>query len=990
MLALVVGIAAASRGSDCAAAAPTGRGGGFRIDSWTTDQGLPSDSVVGVLQTRDGYIWISTNAGLARFDGVRFVVFNSRNTPELASDGCGRLLEDRGGALWIPTMGGGITRLAGGRFIGYGKADGLSLEYVTVMLEDRAGRVWIGSNDKLHVFEQGRFASVGPEQGLAAPRPQPLFEDDEGSIWLLGADGQVGRWRDGNYRPWHAGEAPLAGVDGPFYSWPGRDGSQWIVQSQPNRLVRLRGTAATAVDVSRASPGDRVYRVLETRRGDVWIAMTESGLRLLPEGVAPIPSLDVLSGLITALTEDREGNIWVGTRAGLNRIKPKTFAMLAGADGLADERAWAVYEDSRGDVWIGTDSVLCRRHDGQISCYGTADGLAGYGPVSLVEDRQGRLWIGTTGGLSCFADGRFVNYRVRDGLSHDNVRALYEDRQGRLWIGTSAGGLNVYENGRFRAYTVADGLAANWVRYIHQDAAGDLWICTTGGVSRLRDGTITTFTTADGLSDDRVLTVHEAADGALWFGTYRKGLCRYKGGRFTTITAADGLIDDTILHILEDARGDLWISSSRGVFRVSRRALDDFADGRSRRVESVGYGKTDGLATTDCGGGTQPAGWKMRDGHLWFPTSRGVAIVDPGSLAPNTIPPPVLVEKLTYDGVEAALGGEAVLPPGTKSIELSYTALSFAAPEKVRFRYRLDGFQPDWVDAGTRRVAYYTQLSPGAYRFHVLAANDDGVWNESGASYDFRVQPHFYRTAWFYAACALLVAAAAWSIHRLRLRQTEARYAAVLGERGRIARELHDTVAQGFAGVSMQLEAVAARMIESPAQARENLDRARLLIRTSLADARRTVRDLRPTLLESGDLATSLRRAASALDGIDGMRVEVTVKGSARRIAPAVEDQLFRVGQEALTNAVRHGRSRAVRIGITYHRHSIELVVEDDGTGFAGAPPPSRDGGGLGLVGMRERMEQIGGRLEVESSPGHGTRVRAVAPVGEAAKGAKA
>jgi signal transduction histidine kinase len=343
----------------------------------------------------------------------------------------------------------------------------------------------------------------------------------------------------------------------------------------------------------------------------------------------------------------------------------------------------------------------------------------------------------------------------------------------------------------------------------------------------------------------------------------------------------------------------------------------------------------------------------------------------------------VVIEGATYDGVEAPLEGEVVLPPGTKSLELRYTALSFTAPEKVRFRHRLEGFDADWIDAGTRRFTRYTHLAPGVYRFHVLAANDDGLWNETGASYGFTVEPHFYQTTWFYAACIVVVVAAGWSIHRLRLRQTEARYAAVVAERGRIARELHDTIAQGFAGVSMQLEAVAARLPESPTEARENLDRARLLIRSSLADARRTVRDLRPQLLESGDLAASLAAAASAITASGGIRVDVDVRGARRKLPPGVEDQLFRVGQEALANAVRHGKPRAVNIRVTYDRRGVELVVEDDGIGWSGAPPPARDGGGLGLVGMRERMEQIGGHLEITSESGRGTRVRAVARLGE-------
>jgi signal transduction histidine kinase/streptogramin lyase len=681
------------------------------------------------------------------------------------------------------------------------------------------------------------------------------------------------------------------------------------------------------------------------------------------------------SGPIAAIAADREGNVWVGTSGGLTRIKPRSFASFANAKGLENERTWTVFEDRRGDVWFGTDSIVWRWHDGRIDRYGPDEGLPAFGVTSFAEDADGALWIGSNGGLSRFDGAGMVTLRKSDGLPDDHVRALYEDREGRLWIGT-LNGLAVKDHGRLKCYTTADGLPGNWVRSIHEDARGDIWLATTSGLSRLHDGAFTSFRTKDGLADDRVMAIHETADGALWFGTYRGGLSRLKDGRFATISHASGLHDDTVLTIQEDGRGTFWMSSPHGVFRVGRGELDAVADGRSRAVTSVAYDKSDGLPTTDCGGGTQPSGWRARDGRIWFPTSRGVAVLDPERVRVNTIAPAVHVEDVLYDRVHAGGPERVVLPAGTKSVELHYSASALGAPDRVRFRYRLEPFDSDWVDAGSRRVAYFTALRPGTYRFHVTAANESGVWNPTGAVYDLRVEPFFFETSAFAAVVITAIALLVWGAYRLRLRQVESRYAAVLSERGRIARELHDTIAQGFTGVSMQLEAASARLAGAPEAVRDNLDRARSLVRTSLNDARRSVRALRPHLLESGDLATSLRAVAEQLTSGTEVRSSVRVHGSKRRLPLPIEDTLFRMGQEAMTNAVRHGACRTLQITLDVKDGTITLTVEDDGSGF----DPSRTENGSGITGMKERIERLGGTLLLKSEPGRGTHLVASVP----------
>ncbi len=959
----------------------------FFVRSWRTDEGLPSDAVNAVTQTRDGWIWVATNAGLARFDGVRFTVFDHRNTPALQSDGCGDLREDRDTALWIGTMGGGLTRYRDGRFTPFGREAGLDFEYVGRMFEDAEGRLWIGSSGGLYLRDGERFVKVAGTRGFPADFPQftaAFAQDEDGWVWFLSSDSRLFSWKAGVLRTREQAPPPVpASVEWPYNLFLLGADDWWTAESLPTRLFHVVAGIAVEIPVAPVSPTDRIRHVRKAADGTVWVGLTESGLRRIrgDRVLAVGPGDGLPSGDITSLLLDHEGSVWAGTPAGLARVTPMLFATIGAAQGLPTDKTWAVFEDSRGDVWFGTEVGAARLHEGRIETLAAAGTIPGLGVVSFTEDRNGAVWIGSTRGLARYEDGKATRFTTADGLTHDNIRALYADREGRVWIGTSAGGLNVYEDGSFRAIRARDGLAADWVRWIEQDREGAIWACTNGGISRIRGGEITSWTVADGLPDPLVLTMHQDPAGDLWFGTYRGGLLRFRDGKFQAVTTAAGLVDDSILRVLEDASGRFWMTTGRGVFRVDRSALTDFLDGRGSSVPSAGYGKRDGLPTPDCSGGTQPAGWRARDGRLWIPTSRGVALLNPADVHANDLPPPVVLEATLLDGAPAGSpGGEIEIPAGTRSLELRYTALSFRAPERVRFRYRLQGYDDGWVDAGTRRSAFYTTLPPGSFQFQVIAANEDGIWNEEGAAAVLRVDPHFYQTIWFYALCALVAGSLIWTAHRFRLRQVRARYAAVLTERGRIARELHDTIAQGFAAVSMQLEAVAGRLPDIPAEARESLDRARLLVRTSLADARRSVRALRPHALESGNLAASLRQVASALTTGTGTTATVEVSGRQRPLPPETEDNLFRVGQEAMTNAIRHGKCRSLRARIAFLRSGTELTVEDDGIGFEGEPPPSAEGGGLGVPGMRERMERLGGRLEITSEPGRGTRVRAFAP----------
>jgi len=970
---------------------------GFHAQTWTTEQGLPGDTVRAVQQTRDGYLWIATQAGLARFDGVRFQVFNQQNVKEFRTNECSELLEDRAGQLWIGTIGGGLVRYAAGKFTSYGRAEGLPTDVVIRLFEDRTGRLWITAYESLTVFEGGKFTTFNTADGGRSVYALPFYEDEAGRVWFYNSRGAsfmnsaaLGFYEGGRL---HTGDEAARLFPRKFETksggFPVRD-AFWMQTPETRTLTRVPFTPGGAptpevkygADIA---PG----RAYEDAHGRLWITTNQQELFLLSDGVfRRVTSNALPRGAINALHADHEGNLWLGTSNGLTRLKAQAFAAYTVADGLAHESPWTIFEDSRGELWIGTSGGLNRWHDGGFDTYTTREGMAGSAVVSIAEDTStGRLWFGSTDGLTSYRDGRFQAYARREGLLNENVRAVLVDRRARLWVGT-VGGLHLFEGERFKPYTTAQGLAHNSILFMHEDASGALWIGTPNGLNRLRDEHFEVFNTKDGLGSNIVIGAHETGDGALWFGTLGGGLARFKDGRFKAITSTAGLADDTITRVLEDDAGNFWMGSTRGVLRVSLKDLNDYADERARSVTCVVYGKADGLPSIDCSGGTQPAGWRTRAGALWFPTAQGVAVIDPSRLARNEVAPPVVIENLVVDRAPVALAEGLRLPRGSRAVEIHFTALSFIDPSKVKFRYMLEGFDRDWVEAGARRDAFYTNLPPGSYRFRVLAANDDGVWSDGSAMLAFTLPPYFYQTRWFYLVAAMLTAASMWGVYQLRVRQLKHEFVAVLEERNRIARELHDSLAQGFTSISIHLEALSAKMGAPHDAAREHLNQARLLVRSSLAEARRTVRDLRSELLEAGDLAAALSQVAGQLTAGTNVSAQVTVAGASRHLPARVESNLLRVGQEALTNAVRHAGARTVRARLEYGDGHVRLRIEDDGQGFdVHTTDAASNGGGFGLRGMRERLTQIGGTLSVESLPGQGTKITAAVPLGENGNG---
>ncbi|MEP7340012.1 MAG: two-component regulator propeller domain-containing protein [Acidobacteriota bacterium] len=768
----------------------------YRHDVWGVEQGLPQTSVQTLLQTRDGYLWFGTIEGLVRFDGVRFTIFDKSNTPVMKNHNAQALCEDRAGDLWIGTSG-GLLRYRAGSFTLYTTAEGLASNLIKTLYEDRAGQLWIGTDGGgLNRFTAGAFTLFTSTDGLPGNYVSSLTEDAAGALWI-GTNAGLGRFKDGSF-------SAFGTKDGLSSAWVSalfadRAGALWVgTDNGLNRLQHGRWTVFTTKD---GLSINNILSVYEDRQGSLWVGTRGGWLNRFGQGrfTAFAAKEDLLNTSVQAIHEDREGNLWVGGQAnGLNRFSVGKFTTYTTAEGLSYDVTNTIQEDRQGNVWIGTIGGLSRLSNGVFTNFGIRDGLSHSRVMAFTEDHDGNLWIATGDGkLNRFRDGRFSLFAAQSQLPKNMIRAVYEDRAGALWIGTGGSGLSRCQAGQCVTFTTQDGLAENFIRIVTEDRAGNLWIGTrTNGLSRFKDGRFTNYSSRDGLAKEAVLSLYEDGAGYLWVGTYGGGLSRIKDGRITTYTVREGLYDDVAHQILEDGRGNLWISCNKGIYRVSKHELNLVAEGRLKSVTSVAYGLEDGMKSRECNGASPPSGWKTRDGRLWFPTIKGVVVIDPEHLEFNTLPPPVAIDRMLVDKQPVSPGQAAHLPPGEGDLEFHYAGLSFVAPEKVRFKYKLEGFDKDWVNADARRVAYYTNIAPGQYHFRVVACNNDGVWNEAGATLDFYLAPHLYQTFWFYALCLLAGILAGIALYRLRVNRMKAREVELLWQVNEQTRELREEVAE--------------------------------------------------------------------------------------------------------------------------------------------------------------------------------------------------
>lgn len=980
--------------------ASLGGGARFRIDVWESDDGLPQNSVISMIQSEDGYLWLGTLYGLARFDGIRFTVYDESTTPGLSSSPIVTLFEDRRRNLWIGTESSGIVLVQEGAVLrpdfGRNERD----RRVAAVCEDSAGAVWLLSADgRLARFSDGvvriwsaREVKVGSARSIVSDRSGLLRIGTSDGLFTLDPDADL-----------ESSALPLTqthAFDKLDYLLASESGGYWLLA---DGHVQKWSADSMELDFGLYPWGNTVVSAAcEDRQGNLLVGTQGGGVYWYnSDGMAThISKSQGLSyDYILSLHVDREGNLWVGTDGGgLNRVKREEFESLSQSQDLVIQ---SVDADAQGAIWMGVNRIgsdargAARWKDGELKWFGPREGLLSSAVRSVFVDRRQQVWAGTWGaGLFQFQDERFRRVTLPKGID-PKIQAIHQDRSGMLWVGTQAG-LARWNGEEWQVIAFENGFPKAPVRAIADDADGNVWIGTSGaGLIRIGSGKMTEYHVTDGLPSEEVSSLYVDEENVLWAGTIGSGLARFQNGAWTRFTTREGLASNIVLYLVEDLDGYFWIGSNAGLMRIEKRVLNDFAKGLTAFTPCRVYTRLDGMPASECIG-FQPGACLAPDGRLWFPTIKGLVTVDPRALGSNAQPPPVVIESVLIDGLSQNANGlrakwlEALVVPASRErIEIHYTSLNLSAPELSRFKYRLEGHEAAWTEAGSTRIARYSKLPAGDYRFQVTASNEDGVWNEGGTSLGITIVPPFWRAWWFLSAGSLFcLGVTVGTVHfvstqRLqrqveKLRQKEA----IERERARIARDIHDQL-----GASLTQVALLGELVESDKDLPEEVEAHARQISQTARDTTKVLDEIVWTVNPSNDTLDGLinyvcKYVQEYLE-VAGIRFRLETPSHLPEvtISPEVRHNVFLASKEAVTNVVRHAHANSVRVQLSVQPRCFTLGIQDDGKALPGLDEDaarSRNG----LRNMRKRMEDVGGSFAFEPVASGGTLVRLTVPIG--------
>jgi signal transduction histidine kinase/ligand-binding sensor domain-containing protein len=951
--------------------------------SWKVREGFTKGRISSIAQTPDGYLWLGTEFGLLRFDGVRAVPWQPPQGQNLPSANIVKLLVARDGTLWIGTTK-GLASWKERKLIQYAELSG---QAVFALLEDHAGTIWASGRAST---DPGRLCAIHSGSSQCWGEDGVLYEDSKGNLWV-GVFRGLWRWRPGPPQ-FYSMPDELAGIHG-F----GEDDDGALLIGTHDGVKRFVDGKAVEYSLTGTAQRGPIYDLLRDHDGGLWIGTSGRGIVHVHQGRTDVfaESDSLSSDQTLRFFEDGEGNIWVASLNGLDRFREFAVPTFTESQGLSGSYVYSVLAATDGSVWLSTTGGLDRWKSGQITVYGKpgAHGkLNGQSPGSLFQDSHGRIWVAANRQFGYLENDGFVPISAVPG---GPVHGIAEDTAGSLWVANQ-------EPGLFRLLRSGEVQQFAWTTLGHKDLPpsviadplkGGVWVgFVNGGVTYFRDGEIRgSYTAADGLGEGRVDGFHFDGEGTLWIAT-EGGLSRLKDGHILTLTSKNGLPCDAVHWVTEDDLHSFWLYTACGLVRIARSELDAWATGadksRNLSIEATVFDSFDGVRSVATAGSFQPQVTKTSDGKLWFSSGDGVSVIDPRHLHLNKIPPPVHVEQITADhktyDLTSEANGSVRLPPRIRDLEIDYTALSLAAWEKVLFRYKLEGWDQDWQDAGNRRQAFYSNLPPGNYTFRVKACNNSGVWNEAGTSLDFYVAPAYYQTTWFRMLCVAAFLGLTLALYQLRLRyatqQVRGQMEARVKERERIARDLHDTLLQSVQGLILKFDAVA-RQIPKDEPARAALEKTLDHADRVMAEGRDRVRHLRANTVPYGGLPAAFQRVVEETPQGRETTFKTLVEGHVRMLHPMVREEAYCIGREALVNALTHSHGLQVEVEITYDARQFRLRVRDDGRGFD--PKILEDGGRpghWGLQGMRERCDRIGAQLKVWSGPETGTEIELTVP----------
>jgi len=948
--------------------------------AWTVGEGFFKGSVYAIAQTPDGYLWMGTEFGLARFDGIRTIEWQPPKGEHLPGGRIRSLLAARDGRLWIGTDE-GLASWKGEKLNHYAELAG---KFVLSILEDHEGTIWaaawgVESTDgRLCTIRDGRVGCYG-EDGRLSNGIDGLYEDRGGKLWAGNVDG-VWRWK-----PEPAKFFPMSIVTSSFAE--GNDGELFITTL--DGIKTLINEQAGPYLVRAAGEQSKFGKLLRDRDGGLWVGTYDGGLLHVHHGRTDRfrHSDGLSSDNVLYLFEDREGSIWVGTRNGLDRFREFAVPAITEKQGLSNSFVGSILQARDGSIWLGTLNGLDRWKNGEVAVYGKRDGLPDPSVLSLFEDQAGRIWVSTRRGVAYLERSKFV--RVPK-IASGSVVCIVGDGAGGVWISDQ---LSLYHlHGR----TVVEEIP--WIKLGHKDFAwtilpdpvrGGLWLgFRQGGVAYFKDHSVRlSYGREQGFGQGQVSGLKLEDDGAIWAAT-GDGLNLIRNGHTLRLSTANGLPCDLVHWVVEDNDHFFWLYTACGVVRVAHSELERWAADPKTSVSTTILDNADGVQSSVAPTDSNPMVAKSADGKIWFVPNEGVSVIDPRHLPFNNIPPPVHIEQILADDKLYDVRPGIDLPAKVRDVRIDYTALSLVAPEKIHFKYKLEGQDRDWKEVINDRQAKYTNLAPKHYRFHVLASNNSGVWNEEGAMLDFVIPPMWYQTSWFRAACMTAFLAIIWGIYQLRVRQLAAQFNMRLeervAERTRVARDLHDTLLQSFQALLPSLQAGINMLAARPADARRTLESAADHASQAIAEGRDAVQGLRMSTVEKNDLALAIRTIGEELASAatnTSPKFNVVVEGTTRNLHPILRDEVYRLSVEALRNAFRHAAAQNVEVEIRYDERYFRLRIRDDGKGIP-SDVLSGDGreGHYGLPGMKERAKLVGGKLTIWTELDSGTEIELVIP----------